>query len=189
ARLAAISGGIFRETLPPRFTSEDAAKYAAYTLEARPAASGYSKLRADYDVALSLLLGLAATVLLIACANLANLTLARMSGRSREMAVRLALGASRGRIVRQLLTERLALSAVGTLVGWWLARVLGSAVVSLISSDVDPVFVDLAPDWRMLTFTAGLACLTCVLFGLAPALRATGIAPGEAMKIGGRSVT
>ena len=160
--LAAVSGAIFRGTLPSSYRSEDAANYAGYTLSA-PAGSGYSQLRTDYDTPLSILLGLAATVLLVACANLANLMLARMSGRSREMAVRLALGASRGRIVRQLLTESLLLSAAGTLIGLWLARALASAVVSLISSSVEPMFVDLALDWRMLAFTSGLACLTCVL--------------------------
>jgi putative ABC transport system permease protein len=189
AHLAAISRGIFAETIPPRYTADDAGKYAAFTLEALPAESGYSKLRAEYNLPLWMLLGLAATVLLVACANLANLMLARLGGRSREMAVRLSLGASRGRVVRQLLTESLVLSAIGTGIGLWLAGVLGSGIVSLISSDVDPMFVDLALDWRILGFTAALACLTCMLFGLAPALRATHVAPGEAMKVGGRTLT
>jgi hypothetical protein len=121
--------------------------------------------------------------------ELANLLLARMGARAREVAVRLALGASRGRIVRQLLTESLLLTAMGCALAVWLAGLLGQAVVALISSDVNPMFVDLRSDWQLFAFAVTLAGLTCALFGLAPALRSTRIAPGESMKLGSRSVT
>jgi putative ABC transport system permease protein len=189
ARLASISGDLFRETVPERYPADDARSYQAFRLEAVPGAGGYSQLRTQYDTPLWMLLALAGTVLLIACANLANLLLARMGARAREVAVRLALGASRGRVVRQLLTESLLLTAMGCALALWLAGILGRAVVALISSDVDPMFVDLTPDWRLLAFAGSLAGLTCALFGLAPALRATRIAPGESMKLGARTVT
>jgi ABC-type antimicrobial peptide transport system permease subunit len=113
-------------------------------------------------------------VLLIACANLANLLLARASVREREIAVRLAIGASRARVVRQLLAESLLLAAVGAALGAGLATMLSRGLVTFISTSGTPLFVGLDPDWRTLGFTGGLGVLTCVLFGLAPAMRATG---------------
>ena len=105
------------------------------------------------------------------------------------MAVRQAVGASRGRLVRQLLLESLLLAVVGTALGALLAQALSQFLVSFISTTGDTVFLDLGPDWRMLAFAAGVAALTCVLFGLTPALRATRIEPGAAMKASGRGLT
>jgi putative ABC transport system permease protein len=189
AHLNSISPGLFAETVHPGHTAESAAKYRALKLEAQLASAGVSSLRRQYSNPLTLLLALAALVLLIACANLANLMLARASAREREIAVRLALGASRGRLVRQLLTESLLLAALGALLGAWVAGDLSRYVVGLISTDVEPLFVALDMDWRVFGFAAGVAILTCVLFGLAPALRATRIAPAEVMKAGGRGLT
>jgi len=128
-------------------------------------------------------------VLLIACANLANLLLARASVREREVAVRLAIGASRGRIIRQLLGESLLLAIAGAGLGAALAQALSRALVSYLSTANDPVFVGLPFDWGMLAFTASLAVLTCLLFGLLPAVRAAQLAPASAIRSGGRSVT
>ncbi len=128
-------------------------------------------------------------VLLIACANLANLMLARASAREKEIAVRLALGASRGRLIRQLLSESLLLAVAGATAGILLARVLSGVLVAMISTQSDTMFLDLAPDYRVLGFTAGLAVLTCILFGLAPALRATKSSPASAMRASGRGLT
>jgi len=136
-----------------------------------------------------ILLGIAGLVLIIACANLANLMLARASAREREVAVRLALGASRPRLIRQMLVESLLLAAIGAVLGAILAQFLSSYLVAFLSTPSSPVFVDLGTDWRIFGFTALLAVLTCMLFGLMPALRATGLNPGAVMKAAGRGLT
>jgi predicted permease len=128
-------------------------------------------------------------VLLIACANLANLMLARATAREREIAVRLAMGASRGRIVRQLMSESLLLAAVGAACGAVAAQWMSGFLISFLNTSTDRVFVALSLDWRVFAFAGLLAVTTCVLFGLAPALRATQAAPVAAMRTGSRSVT
>ncbi len=131
-------------------------------------------------------------VLLIACSNVANLLLARGAARQREIAIRMALGSGRGRLVRQLLSENLLLSltggALGIIFAHWGARLL----VGLLASNVyreNQVFLDLSIDSRVLAFTVGAAVLTGLLFGLAPAWRATRVDPQSAMKANGRGVT
>jgi predicted permease len=179
AQLQAISAGIFESTLSPTYPVASAPNYRAFKLEAVSAAYGDSLLRSRYQAPLWILLSIAAVVLLIACANLTNLLLARARARRREIAVRLGLGAARGRIVRQLLTESALLAAIGAAGGVLIARVLSQGLVSFLAPD-DSVALRLDLDWRILAFVAGLACLTCLLAGLAPALRATttgGIAP------------
>ncbi|HEU0107805.1 MAG TPA: ABC transporter permease [Vicinamibacteria bacterium] len=189
AQLAQISPGILQATVSPRYSVGDAKTYLAYTLAAFPAGTGVSTLRRNYEKPLWILLAMTALVLLIACANLANLMLARASAREREIAVRLAIGASRGRIVRQLMAESLLVAAFGAGAGALLARWLSASLVAFLSTEGNRLFVDLETDWRVLAFTSGLAVLTCVLFGLAPAVRATHVAPAAAMKSGGRGVT
>jgi len=190
SQLEAISPGIFQETVPTDFLNPEGAKnYLAYKLGAFPAATGFSGLRSDYESPLWLLLAIAGLVLLIACANLANLLLARASAREREIAVRLALGASRGRLIRQLLAESLLLASFGAVLGAGLARVLSQFLVSFIGTAQERMFVDLSPDWRVLGFIALTALMTCVLFGLAPAIRATRTAPYTVLKAASRSAT
>ena len=182
ANLQSISASVFESTVPPRFDADDAKHYRGYKLGVFPGATGISHLRYEYENPLWLLLALSGLVLLIACANLANLMLARASVREREMGVRLVVGASRWRLVRQLMAESLLIAAIGTAAGAFLARVLSSALVSFLSTQGSPLFVDLGMDWRVLGFTVALAVLTCLLFGLTPALRATGFSPAEALK-------
>jgi putative ABC transport system permease protein len=189
AQLSAIGPAIFKETVPATFTPGDAKNYLTFSLDLRPAGTGVSELRFQYQEPLWLLLGIAGLVLLIACANLANLLLARATAREREIAVRQAIGASRPRILAQLLSESLLLAGTGAALGALLAQWLSRVLVSLLTTGGQSLFVDLGVDWRVLSFTAGLAVLTCVLFGLAPALRATKVEPGVAMKAGGRGLT
>src|ERR1700722_8544445 len=189
AHLDAISSGLFEATLPPNFTPDNATTYLALKLTANPAGSGVSDLREDYQDPLLILLGIAALVLVIACANLANLMLARASARERELAVRLAIGASRPRLIRQMLAESLLLPPIGAACGALLAQFLSSYLVRFISTTDDPLFVDLGTDWRIFGFAAGLAIVACLLFGLMPAVRATRANPGALMKGSGRGST
>jgi putative ABC transport system permease protein len=188
AHLRTLSPAMLQATLPPVYAADTIKAYLALRLTAEGAA-GVSSLRADYETPLLLLLGATAVVLLIACANLANLMLARATAREREIAVRLAIGASRSRLVRQLLTESIMLAGIGAVAGALIARGLSRVLVSFITTDRNPVFLDFSMDWRMLAFTAGLAVATCLLFGLAPAARATRTPPADAMKAGGRGNT
>ncbi len=189
AELQTASPGIFQATLPPNYPAESVKSYLHFQLAAYPAGGGLSQLRNDYTDSLWLLLGASGLVLLIACANLANLMLARASARDREIAVRLALGATRSRLLRQLMTESVLLAMGGSLLGLWLARGLSRVLVSFLDINGSPVFLDLHADWRVLSFNAALAILTCMLFGLAPALRAAATDPGAAMKSAGRALT
>jgi predicted permease len=189
AQLRAISPGIFEAALPPEFSAPNAKHFLQYKLGAFPGDSGLSEVRKDYEKPLWLLLALAALVLLIASANLANLMLARASAREKEMAMRMAVGAGRARLIRQLLVESLLLAVIGAALGAVLARNLSHVLVASLSTQNDPLFVDLGTDWRVLGFTSALAVLTCILFGLAPALRATSVAPGLALKESGRGAT
>jgi putative ABC transport system permease protein len=188
-QMRAISPGLFERALPANYPPASVNDYLASRLIAVPAGSGVSQLREEYEQSLWLLLAIAGSVLLVACANLANLLLARASARERELAVRHALGASRLRIVRQLLVESLLLAMAGAVLGAALARGLSQFLVAFLSTGANPVFLDLTPDWRVLAFAIGLAVLTCLLFGLAPAIRATRMEPGIVMKTGGRGMT
>jgi predicted permease len=158
-------------------------------LGAFEASTGVSTLRRNYESPLWLLLATTGVVLLIACANLANLMLARATAREREVAVRLAIGASRWRVVRQLLAESLLIAAAGAASGAILAQWLSRFLVNFLTSDNAPIFVNLAFDWRIFAFTAALAVVTCLVFGLMPAVRVTGTAPGAAMKAGSRGTS
>lgn len=139
-------------------------------------------------LALYVLLGAVAFVLLIACANIANLMLARASAREKEMGVRVALGVSRGRLVRQLLTESSLLSLAGGLAGVGLASFAIRAIIAMAPAAF-PGYTNIRLDVPVLLFTLGVSLLTGIVFGLAPAIRALRTDPQTAMKDGGKGVT
>jgi putative ABC transport system permease protein len=189
AHLAGLSKSILAATVSERYTANDAKDYLEMEIGARPAAGGISGLRRNYGDSLNILLGVTALVLLIACANLANLMLARATAREREVAVRLAIGASRRRIVRQMLSESLLIAAIGAASGVLVAQWFSRSLVAFLSTNDSPLFVDLALDWRVFAFTAAVAVAACLLFGLTPAIRATRASLGATMKSGSRGMT
>jgi predicted permease len=188
AQLESVSPGIIAATLPTGYSNAFLDTYKRYQLNAYPAGHGVSSLD-TYDSSLWLLLGITTLVLLIACANLANLMLVRGNSRQREVAVRLALGASRWRLIRQSLAEGLILAVSGALLGTLLATGFSRVIVWFISSDQESVKIDLSLDWRVFVFTTFLALFTCAIFDLWPAIRSSQTNPGIALKSGNRWTT
>jgi predicted permease len=186
-RLRAVQPQIREATLPPDSTAADLEDYLVEPLTLQEA-GGFSMLRRRYTQPLLVLMGIVGLVLLIACANLANLLLARAAARQRELAVRLSMGASRAQLIRQLLIESLVLAFVSAAAGFAAAQAGSRLLLRMISTQASIVTLDLTLDWRVLGFSIGLAVLTGLLFGIAPALRATALRPVEALRQGGRTV-
>jgi predicted permease len=146
--------------------------FLARTIRVEPAASGYSQVRESYSTALIVLMCMVGLVLLIACFNVANLLLARAIARQKEIAVRLAVGASRGQLLVQLLIESLILATAGAAAGLFLSVTIVQALLAFVPTDGSPLMLRADPDLRILGFNAALALITGLLFGLAPALQA-----------------
>ncbi len=152
------------------------------TVHVEKAAMGYSGIRNDFSTALIVLMCMVGLVLLIACANVANLLIARAFARQKEIAVRLSMGASRGQLIRQLLVESMVLSAIGGAAGVAVAVAKTRALLALVPSEGSPLLIRSEPDARILLFTLGLTILTGLIFGLVPALRASRPDPWTTLK-------
>jgi predicted permease len=182
--------GRFRELIArdllPRYPPQDRWRPASAHIVVRPARSGLAGFFQQYRRPMFLLMGIVALVLLISCANLANLTLARNVARQREIDVRLALGASRGRVVSQLLMESLLIAFLGAAAGVALATGAAKLLVAMLPRLGAPLNLDSSPDATVLGFTIAVAGITAILFGLLPALRASHTEADAKLKSGAR---
>ena len=173
ARTNALFHELLKEEAGSNVTPELENAISKLTIDVVPFAKGYSGLRHRYSRSLLMLTVVVGLVLLIACANVGNLLLARASGRQREIALRFAMGSSRARILRRLLTESLMLALLGGAMGLLLAQWAIDFLLVWISSRATPIPLDVPLDGRALAFTAGVSLLTALLFGFVPAHHAT----------------
>ncbi len=184
AQLESIWPAIRDSLTPPNLPPTERSRFIGLHMKVEPGEKGASVLRKQFSKPLYVLLAISGLVLLVACVNLATLMLARAAARSHEIAVRIALGASRARLVRQALTESLLLSMAGTVAGfflaYWWSRTLADFILGQFFNA--PAQLNLSPDMRVLLSTATVAALTGVLFGLAPAWRATREDPNFALQ-------
>ncbi len=176
-----------RDAVLPGFRGNPAfaARYLTDPLALEPAASGASRLRRQFETPLFAMVVAVGLVLLVACANIASLLLARALARREELSVRLALGGSRWRLARLLFVESLLVAMTGAALGLLFAKWSSALLVQQLGSTVS---LDLTLDWRVLVFTATLACLCAISAGVAPMIAVKSVAPGEALKSGGRAM-
>ena len=170
-----------RDATLPYSRARDREAYLSKPWTMRSAATGSSRLRSRYGEALSTLLAIVVLVLLVACANIAHVQLARAAARRYEFSVRVALGASRLRVVRQQLVESLMLSVIGAALGLAFAQWGGRLIVAQLSTWASTAFLDLSPDWRVLGVTGAVTLSTAILFGTIPAMRAARADPIDAL--------
>ncbi|HEV2246734.1 MAG TPA: ABC transporter permease, partial [Terriglobia bacterium] len=187
ARLHVIWPQMAAVSVTPKTPPKRLQAMLASSLDVEPGGTGWTPLRNQYAKPLYVLMALSGLVLLVACANVANLLLARSTARRHEIAVRHAVGAGRGRIIRQLLSEGLLLAVMGAAAGLLVAQIGGALLLRLASSASYPILLSVGLDGQVLVFMMGVTILTGLLFALAPALRAGSIAPALALKGGGQS--
>ncbi len=173
-------------TLSPDWEPKWRARYVTFTSGLEPGATGYSPVRRQFQAALWLLFGLVALVLIVACATVANLLLAAAAGRRRELALRLAIGAGRGRLMQQLFLEGLLLAGAGGALGCLFSTWAADLLVRLLSTSYEPVSMALGVDGRVLAFTASAIGIAAIAFTVAPIVRAVRIDPGPVLKAGVR---
>ncbi len=192
AQAQAQANSIFKQSLEVSYESlSPAAKRELMDqrLRLRVAATGASNVRQQFVEPLFVIFAAVGAVLLICCANLTNLLLARANSRRREITVRLALGADKTRVIRQLLTESLILSSFGAVGGLLLASGGARLLLRMASTPTDPIQIDPTLDVRVLLFTAAVAVLTTLIFGLAPAIRAARVDINSTLREGSRGLT
>jgi predicted permease len=180
------------EVIEPAFrhaTSYDRDEFLKMWLDVMPGSQGNTVLRRTYETPLWVLMGVVGLVLLIACANLASLLTARAASRRKEIAIRLALGAGRARLIRQLLTESILLAVAGGIAGIALAIPMLKGLVAFLPVNISGYTISSVPDYRMLGFTLAVSLATGILFGLAPAWQATRPDVAETLKDQAGSVT
>lgn len=174
---------------PPRnFNGDQLKQYADQPLVIRDASNGSprgSLFRAQFRRPFEILALICGLLLLVACSNVANLILARATARDAEMALRTSLGAARRRLIQQMLIESGQLALAATILAIIFAAFAAPAIVARLGPSEFPAFLDVAPDWRSLTFAATLSLLTTILFGIVPALRASAMRPEAALKASG----
>ncbi len=189
ARLNAVWPSLSDSVIAPHWIEARRRAMAQSVFVFESGATGWTYLREVYGKPLVILQAVAGLVLLVACANVASLFLARASGRRREIALRLAIGAGRRRIVRQLLIEGLMVSAAGAAIGIGVAWALGRLLIDLISTGPFAIVVNLTPHWHVLAFSTAVATITGVVFGVAPALQTGSAGPSLALKADDRTST
>lgn len=176
---------VLEATTPTTLAAERREMFLSRETSLESARAGFSRVRNQFEDPLWLLLGLVTLLLLVACASTANLLLARSVARTREIAVRLAIGAGRGRLVRQLLTEALVSVAIAAFLGTGLAMWGANGLVALMTTRSQPIVLDVTPGWRMAVFALLLAVATVAICAVVPALRATRIDLLRGLKTGG----
>ena len=186
AHLAAVWPRMAESVISAAWPPAQRKEMADSTFDLDPGGTGYSYLRELFHRPLMVLMGVASLVLLIACANVASLLLARATARQREISIRLAIGAGRGRLIRQLLTESTLLSSLGAGLGICLAWVTSRSLVDILSKGPFPVTFDLTPNWHVLGFASAAAIANGVVFGLAPAFHTTAMSHPGAVRDDGR---
>jgi putative ABC transport system permease protein len=182
AQMNSMAPEMNRATVPTGWDARGRERYLKRSFWLHSGAAGISITGSIYKTALFTLMSVVGLVLLIACVNIANLLLARATSRQREISIRLAIGASRSRVIRQLLTESLLLALAGAACGLLFSIWGGRLLVGLLSTKSNQLDINISPDLNVLVFTLAIAVATGLLFGLVPAVRATGIGPNQALK-------
>jgi predicted permease len=187
AELQPVWQNALATTTPAAMPSDRRAKFLSRQTALEPGGAGFSRVRRQFEEPLWILLGLVGLLFAVACASTANLLIARGVARRREVAVRLAIGASRGRVIRQFLTESFVWSALGAAAGVLVASWTSSILVAMLATREDPLVVDVSPNSRVILFALGLTTLTAALCSVFPAMTTTRLAPGPTLKNDGQN--
>ena len=185
AALTTFWPDVLETTTPTTLPAERRQMYLGRQTSLQTARAGFSRVRNQFAEPLWVLLGLVGLLMLVACASASNLLFARSVARNREMAVRLAIGAGRGRLIRQLLTEAAVWTAFASLLGLGFAMWGGAGLVALMSTRSEPIVLDVTPGWRLVAFAIALAFATAAICAVVPAFRATRIELVRSLKDGG----